>query len=81
MHGYEDLKPWIDDLAQGKAQKRLSIKGRNITTDIVKLKKITHIASTPNLIKLIILKINEDILMQKKPETIRFLKSFIAVSS
>jgi len=69
------------DLAKGKAQKRLSIKGRNITLDIDRLKKITHISSTSKLIKIIILKINEDILMRKNPETIRFLKSSIAIIS
>lgn len=69
------------NLAKGKAQKRLSIKGRNIKTDIEKLKKITHITSTSNLIKIIILKINEDILMRKKPEVIHSLKSFVAISS
>ena len=69
------------DLAKGKAQKRLSIKGRNIRTDIAKLKKIMRITSTSNLIKIIILKINEDVLIRKKPETIKFLKSFVAISS
>ena len=69
------------DLAKGKSQKRLSIKGKNVMVDIEKLKKITQIKSTSALIKLIILKINEDILMRKNPETIQFLKSFVAIAS
>ncbi len=69
------------DLAKGKSQKRLSIKGKNIMVDIEKLKKITQLKSTSALIKLIILKINEDILMRKNPETIQFLKSVVAIAS
>ncbi len=69
------------DLAKGKAQKRLSIKGNNITRDIEKLKKITDINSTSKLIKIIILKINEDILMKKNLESIHFLKTSIAITS
>ncbi len=53
------------DLAKGKSQKRLSIKGKNVMVDIEKLKKITQLKSISALIKLVILKINKDILMRK----------------
>ncbi|NOQ35069.1 MAG: hypothetical protein GQ569_04150 [Methylococcaceae bacterium] len=69
------------DLAKGKAQKRLSIKGRNVISDIENLKKITHISSTSDLIKSIILRINDDILLQKHPKSKKILKNLVAISS
>jgi hypothetical protein len=68
------------DLAKGKSQRRLSIKGRNVMADTEKLKALTHIESTSELIKGIILKINDDIFNQKKDEPIKFLKNLAAIS-
>jgi len=70
------------NLAKGKSEKRLSIKLKNIIHDIEKLKKLTNIFSTPDLIKSIILRINNDILLHENANTkpIKFLKSLIAIS-
>ena len=46
------------DLATGKSEKRLSLKGRKIFEDIEHLKSLTHIENTTDLLKGIILKIN-----------------------
>ncbi len=68
-------------LTKGKSQKRLSIKGRHIATDLAKIKELMPITSTSNIIKIIVLKINEDVLLKNNAEKIQFLKSFIAISS
>jgi hypothetical protein len=34
----------LSDLAKGKAQKRLSLKGKNFAYDVEQLKKMAHIA-------------------------------------
>jgi len=67
-----------NDLAKGKAEKRLSLKGRQIYADIETLKAISHINNTTDLIKSVILKINEDVLVKKEPKSTRQLKDIIA---
>ena len=66
------------DLARGKAEKRLSLKGRQIADDIDKLKVASGIEHTTDLIKSIILLINEEVLMQKQPRSIQGLKDVFA---
>ncbi len=66
------------DLATGKAEKRLSLKGRQIYEDIEMLKIISRISNTTDLIKSVILKINEDVLVKKEPKPTRQLKDIIA---
>ncbi|MGS2724643.1 hypothetical protein ACVBEJ_12945 [Porticoccus sp. GXU_MW_L64] len=66
------------ELATGKAEKRLSLKGRKIYEDLSLLKAISNISSTTELIKSIILKINDDILVKKKPSPIKQLKNIAA---
>ena len=68
------------ELAKGKSQKRISIKGRLVAADFGHLKKITNINSTTNLIKGVVLKINDDVLVNKKPKTIRALKNIVAAT-
>jgi len=68
------------DLAKGKAQKRISLKGRNVTEELIQLKGITNINTTTDLIKSIVLKINDDMLVNKKAHTIKQLKNMIAAS-
>ena len=53
------------DLAKGRSEKRLSLKGRKIFEDIEHLKSLSHIENTTDLLKGIILKINEDVLIKK----------------
>jgi hypothetical protein len=71
----------LTDLAKGKAQKRLSLKGKNVTHDVELLKQLVHIDSTSDLIKSVVLKINDDILVNKNAKPIKLLKSFAAISS
>jgi hypothetical protein len=66
------------ELAQGKAEKRLSLKGRQITEDIKRLKTAAHIENTTDLIKSVILLINHDVLLEKQPAFIQELKGIFA---
>ena len=68
------------DLAEGVAQKRISIKGRHLDEELKHLKLVTKIESTTDLIKSVVLKINDDVLVNKKPRTISQLKNVMAAS-
>ena len=68
------------DLAKGKSQKRISIKGRHVAKEFGRLKEITKIDSTTELIKGVVLKINDDVLVNKKPKAIRALKTIVAAT-
>ena len=68
------------DLAMGKSQKRISIKGRLVAKEFGRLKKITNIDSTTDLLKSVVLKINDDVLVNKKSKTIRALKNIVAAT-
>ncbi|GKW11244.1 MULTISPECIES: hypothetical protein [Pectobacterium] len=69
------------DLAKGKSEKRLSLKGRHVAADIDELKAATNISSTTDLLKGIVLKIKEDVLVQRDEIHIQQLKSIIAAVS
>jgi hypothetical protein len=66
------------ELAKGKAQKRISIKGRFVAEELNHLKTITNIKSTTELIKSIVLRINDDVLVKKKKGPIKQLKNIMA---
>ena len=66
------------DLATGRSEKRLSLKGRKIFEDIEHLKSISHIGNTTDLLKSIIIKINEDVLIKKRRKPIENLKNIMA---
>lgn len=66
------------ELALGKAEKRLSLKGRQIADDISRLKAAAHIENTTDLVKSVILLINEDVLIEKQPRSIQGLKDLFA---
>lgn len=66
------------ELAAGKAEKRLSLKGRKIYDDVDTLKITAHINNTTDLIKSIILKINEDVLVKKRPRPMQQLRNIAA---
>lgn len=66
------------ELATGKAEKRLSLKGRQIYADIEILKTTSRISNTTDLIKSVILKINDDVLVKKEPKSSRQLKDIMA---
>jgi hypothetical protein len=66
------------DLASGKAQKRISLKGRRISEDIAKVKELTNLSSTSDIVKSVILKINDDILQKKNKRPIKVLRGIAA---
>lgn len=67
-----------NELASGKADKRLSLKGRRVFAELELVKAAAHIHSTTDLIKGIILKINDDILLRQRAEPMAELKSIVA---
>ena len=66
------------DLAKGKADKRLSLKGKIIVDQLNSLKLTSHIANTTDLLKGIILKINDDVLVKRKVKPIEDLRNIMA---
>lgn len=66
------------EVAQGRADKRLSLKGRQIKADIEKLRKTAHLDNTTDLVKSVILLINEDVLVKKQPASVAELKGIFA---
>ena len=66
------------ELAQGKSDKRLSLKGRRVSEELDFLKAVSHISHTTDLIKSVIIKINEDVLVKKSPGPLQELKSIVA---
>lgn len=66
------------ELARGKADKRLSLKGKRVAAELEAVKAATRIRNTTDLIKGIILKINDDILLKRRPEPLAELKNVIA---
>jgi hypothetical protein len=66
------------DLASGKSQKRISLKGRRVSEDIAKVKELTNLSSTSDIVKSVILKINDDILQNKNKKPIKMLRGIAA---
>ncbi|MFZ3410727.1 hypothetical protein [Vibrio chagasii] len=69
------------ELFQGKAQKRLSLKGRLIVEEVERLKKLTNIPQTTDLLKSVVLKINEDLLVKKDQNSIHSLEGIAAATA
>lgn len=70
-----------NDLFKGSAQKRLSLKGRAVADEVIKLKSMTHIESTSDLLKSVILTIHDDLLINKNPKSIANLKTIVAATA
>jgi hypothetical protein len=66
------------DLASGKSQKRISLKGRRVSEDIEKVKELTNLSNTSDIVKSVILKINDDILQNKSKRPIKALEGIAA---
>lgn len=66
------------ELATGLANKRLSLKGREIGNDIKKLKSLSQIDNTTELLKGVVLMIHHDLLVNPDAHRIAVLKSFVA---
>jgi hypothetical protein len=75
------LKLLSSELAEGKSTKRLSLKGRYVAEETEILKSVTHIESTTDLLKSIVLKINDDILVNKRPERIKELQNVVMATA
>jgi len=69
------------DLATGISQKRISLKGRYIASEAEQLKKLTDIKATTDLLKSVVLKINDDILIHKRKKPMNDLKHLFAANS
>lgn len=77
----KNLSRYLDsDLAKGPAQKRISLKGRHIEEELILLKQLVEIESTTDLLKSVVLKINDDVLVNEKQRSINQLKSIIAAT-
>ncbi len=68
------------DLAKGVAQKRISLKGRHLEEELALLKKLIKIESTTDLLKIIVLKINDDVLVNERPKPMNQLKNIMAAT-
>ena len=66
------------DLASGKAEKRISLKGSHVYEDMAELKLQTHLDSNSSLIKSVILKINDDIVQKKRSKPLSELRGIAA---
>jgi len=78
----KNISHYLDtDLAEGASQKRISIKGRHLEEELLRLKEITKINNTTDLIKSVVLKINDDVLVNKKQRTINQLRNLMAATA
>jgi len=69
------------DLAAGVAQKRISLKGRHLEEELILLKKIIEVESTTDLLKIVVLKINDDLLVNERKKPIDQLKNIMAATA
>jgi hypothetical protein len=66
------------DLAKGKAEKRISLKGQHIVEEVRELKALTNIDSTSELIRGVILKINDDLVQHRRAKPLNDLRGIAA---
>ncbi len=69
------------DLAKGTAQKRISLKGRYLEEELIILKDIVKVKSTTDLLKIVVLKINDDVLVNERQKPIDQLKNIMAATA
>ncbi len=69
------------DLAKGVAQKRISLKGRHLEEELQLLKEIIEVESTTDLLKIVVLKINDDVLVNERPKPMGQLKNIMAATT
>jgi hypothetical protein len=75
----KDLTKYLEcDLAKGVAQKRISLKGRRVSKEIDNIKFKTSIVSTTDVLKAVVLKINDDVFVHPKTQLINSLKGVAA---
>lgn len=68
------------ELAEGPSQKRISLKGRHVEEELILLKELTAIENTTDLLKSVVLKINDDVLVNERQRPINQLKSVLAAT-
>ena len=77
----DHLAQYLDtELAKGPSQKRISLKGRHIQEELTLLKGLTKIKSTTDLLKSVVLKINDDLLVNEEARPTNQLKSVLAAT-
>ncbi|ARU55871.1 hypothetical protein OLMES_1797 [Oleiphilus messinensis] len=69
------------ELAKGRANKRISLKGRYIAEEVERVKASAHIGSTTELLKGVVLKINDEILVHQKQDRIKELENLVAATA
>lgn len=67
-------------LAKGVAQKRISLKGRFLEEELKSLKELINVGSTTDLLKIVVLKINDDVLVNERPKPISQLRNIMAAT-
>lgn len=72
------IKYLESDLAKGVAQKRISLKGRQVSKEIDSIKVKMNIESTTDVLKAVVLKINDDVFIHPKTQLINNLKGVVA---
>ena len=68
------------DLAKGVSQKRISLKGRHLEDELKMLKELINVESTTDLLKIVVLKINDDVLVNERPKPMGQLKNIMAAT-
>jgi len=77
----DHLAQYLDtELAKGPSQKRISLKGRHLQEELALLKSLTKIKSTTDLLKSVVLKINDDLLVNEEKRPTDQLKSVLAAT-
>ena len=71
----------LTDLANGRAGKRVSLKGAHVNDYAIKLRETLKLQSTTALVKSLILKINDDIVQHKRKKPLEDLRSIAAAIS
>lgn len=66
------------DLASGRSEKRLSLKGRGLLEELNQLKLLSQLDNTTDVIKSVILKINDDLLVKKSAKPMKQLQGILA---
>lgn len=69
------------DLAKGVAQKRISLKGRHLEEEVILLKEIIKVENTTDLLKIVVLKINDDVLVNEIQKPMVQLKNIMAATA
>ncbi len=78
----DDLVKYLEsDLAQGISQKRISLKGRFVADEVNRIKLKANINSTTDILKAVVLRINNDVLVKPQPRMLNKLRSVAAAFS